>query len=165
MADYPIHEKEKDLEAAKGAAAANASEGVLTDDSSSDEIGRAREIQQRTGILRTMRKGEEWLDAKMGIELQGIDRIHEEHKRPPSIVNIFLMWFSMTMHVGTLPIGVLGPEFGLSLKQSAAAIVAGTALGAVCPAYCGTLGPKVCSRPLLQKGQCTLTPDRLDFAL
>jgi purine-cytosine permease-like protein len=36
----------------------------------------------------------------------------------------------------------LGPDFGLDLQQSAAAVVVGTFLGALCTAYCGTLGPK-----------------------
>lgn len=40
-------------------------------------------------------------------------------------------------------IGILGPELGLSLGQSVAAIVVGTWLRALCTAYCGTLGPKV----------------------
>lgn len=108
-----------------------------------DEIATARRIQEHTGALRFLRRGEEWLDEKMGIELQGIDRIPEEEKRPPSILNVFLMWWSMTCHVGTLPIGVLGPEFGLSLHLSVAAAVVGIALGALLPAYTGTLGPKV----------------------
>lgn len=54
------------------------------------------------------------------------------------------MWWSVTCHVGTLPIGILGPEvFGLSLNQSVAAIVAGTILGSLCTGSTGTLGPKV----------------------
>lgn len=108
-----------------------------------DEIARSRAIQNSIKPLRYMRQGEEWLDAKMGVETQGIDRIPEEEKRPPSIVNSFFMWWSMTCHIGTLPIGFLGPEFGLSLNQSIAAVVVGTFLGALCTAYCGTLGPKV----------------------
>ena len=112
-------------------------------DSESEEVIRARELQQKTGILRKMRRGEEWLDEKMGIETQGIDRIHEEDKKPPSILNVFFLWWSLTCHVGTLPIGVLGPQFGLSLNQSVAAIVVGTVLGAFCTSYTGTLGPKV----------------------
>jgi NCS1 nucleoside transporter family len=39
-------------------------------------------------------------------------------------------------------LGVLGPEFGLTLGDSCAAIVVGTFLGALCTAYTGTLGPK-----------------------
>ena len=111
--------------------------------SDSEEVIRARELQQRATWLGKMRQGEEWLDAKMGIETQGIDRIHEEDKQPPSILNVFFLWWSLTAHVGTLPLGVLGPEFGLSLNQSIAAIVVGTLLGAACTAYTGTLGPKV----------------------
>lgn len=114
--------------------------------SDSDEVIRARELQQRSGVFRKLRQGEEWLDEKMGIETQGIDRIHEEDKKPPSILNVFFLWWSLTCHVGTLPIGVLGPEFRLSLNQSVAAIVVGTILGALCTSYTGTLGPKVSSR-------------------
>lgn len=110
--------------------------------SDSAEVIKARELRSR-GIFKKLRDGEEWLDAKMGIETQGIDRIHEEDKKPPSILNVFFLWFSLTCHVGTLPIGLLGPEFGLSLNQSVAAIVVGTILGALCTSYTGTLGPKV----------------------
>ena len=134
---HPVHDVEMG-DPEKGA--------PLATDSDTEEVIRARELQQRMGFLRKMREGEEWLDAKMGIETQGIDRIHEEDKRPPSIINVFFLWWSLTCHVGTLPIGVLGPEFGLSLNQSVAAIVVGTILGALCTAYTGTLGPKVSSK-------------------
>ncbi|KIV86957.1 hypothetical protein PV11_02531 [Exophiala sideris] len=106
------------------------------------EIARARDIQNSIAPLRFLSKGELWLDQKLGIETQGIDRIPEEMKRPPPLINTFFMWFSMTCHVGTLPLGVLGPEFGLNLSQSVSAIVVGTFLGALCTAYTGTLGPK-----------------------
>lgn len=106
------------------------------------EVARAREIQNSIAPLRWLSKGELWLDEKMGVETQGIDRIPEDQKKPPSILNAFFMWWSMTCHVGTIPIGVLGPEFGLTLGQSVAAIVVGTFLGALCPAYTGVLGPK-----------------------
>ena len=109
----------------------------------SQDVIVARELQQKKGVLRTLRRGEEWLDEKMGIETQGIDRIHEEDKKPPSILNVFLLWWSMTCHVGTVPLGMLGPEFGLSLNQSIAAVVVGTILGALCTSFTGTLGPKV----------------------
>ncbi|KAH8652710.1 purine-cytosine permease-like protein [Tricladium varicosporioides] len=120
-------------------------QAVVTSDleTESTEIIKARELQKNMGFLRKMRRGEEWLDEKMGIETQGIDRIHEEDKRPPSILNVFLLWWSMTCHVGTIPIGILGPEFRLSLNQSIAGIVIGTVLGALCTAYTGTLGPKL----------------------
>lgn len=106
------------------------------------EIARTVHIQNSFAPFRYLSRGEEWLDEKLGIETQGIDRIPEDQKRPPSIWNTFFLWWSMTCHVGTIPIGVLGPEFGLALGDSVAAVVVGTFLGALCTAYTGTLGPK-----------------------
>lgn len=57
-------------------------------DASSEEIIVAREIRQRFGIFRKLRQGEEWLDAKLGIETQGVDRIREEDKKPPAKINV-----------------------------------------------------------------------------
>jgi purine-cytosine permease-like protein len=53
------------------------------------------------------------------------------------------MWWSLNIHVGVVPLGILGPEFGLSLNQTIAASIVGTLLGALCTAYTGTLGPKL----------------------
>ena len=62
------------------------------DVSNVEEI-RAKELQSRSGILRLMHKGEEWLDEKLGgIETRGINRIPEAEKQPPSTLNIFFMW-------------------------------------------------------------------------
>lgn len=53
--------------------------------------------QHRECIQRKVRNVEmewEWLNEKMGIETQGVDRIHEEEKNRPSILNaFFLLWF------------------------------------------------------------------------
>ena len=57
--------------------------------------------------------------------------------------NVFFLWWSLNVHVGVVPLGLLGPQFGLNLQQSIAAAVVGTALGALCTANNGTLGPKV----------------------
>jgi hypothetical protein len=53
-----------------------------------NEVKRTRELQNKISIFRHMGKVEEWLDKKMGVETQGIDRIPEEQKRPPSIWNV-----------------------------------------------------------------------------
>ena len=111
---------------------------------SAEEIRRTKDIQSNVGFLRKLRKGEEWMDAKMGVEAQGIDRVPEEEKQPPSMWNIFLFWWSLNVHVGVLPLGVLGAEFGLDLKQTVGATVVGNLLGCLCTAYDGTLSPKVC---------------------
>lgn len=108
-----------------------------------EEVKRTYEIQSNIPILRQLRKGEEWLDRKVGIELQGIDRVPEEAKNPPSILNVFLLWWSLNVHVGVIPLGLLGAEFGLTLRQNIAACVIGSALGAICTGYTGTLSPKL----------------------
>ncbi|POS84165.1 hypothetical protein EPUL_004194, partial [Erysiphe pulchra] len=95
------------------------------------------------GLLGKLQRMESWLDNKMGIETQGIDRIPEEDKVPPSVINMFLMWWSLTCHVGAIPMGILGPEFGLTFGQCVAAIILGAFLGSSCSALCGTLGPKL----------------------
>ena len=124
-------------------APAHTGEGRNFDDGCTPK-SRTKEIQNRFAPLRYLIKGEEWLNDKLGIETQGVDIIKEEDKQPPHLINSFFMWWSMTCHVGTLPLGLLGPQiFSLSLGQSVAAIVVGTFLGALCTAYCGTLGPKV----------------------
>lgn len=133
--DKHMQQNEKDIEAGSPPPAE-------TSPDSEPEIIVARALKHR-GILGTLNNAEEWLDAKMGIETQGVDRIHEEDKKPPSMMNVFWMWWSMTCHIGTVPLGVLGPEFGLSLHQSISSLIVGTILGALCTSYTGTLGPKV----------------------
>lgn len=134
----------QDLEASKAIVTINEQEkhqyGTSTPE---DEYIRARGLQSTFAPLRALNQGEQWLDRKLGIETQGIDRIPEHKKQPPSILNIFLLWWGATCHVGTVPIGALGPLFGLPLGESIAAIVVGTWIGALCPAFCGTLGPKL----------------------
>lgn len=146
--ELPTTNKEyhTDLEGNKGGVAGVSSKEVGSPHhgnvTPSNEIIRARQIQNSIAPFRYLSQGEQWLDSKLGIETQGIDRIPENQKRPPSIWNVFLLWWGATCHIGTVPIGVLGPAFGLPLGESIAAIIVGTFLGALCPAFCGTLGPK-----------------------
>ncbi|KAI1614913.1 permease for cytosine/purines, uracil, thiamine, allantoin-domain-containing protein [Exophiala viscosa] len=108
-----------------------------------EDVPRAKMIRDKVAVLRHLGNLEAWLDQRIGVETQGIDRIPEDKKNAPSLLNAFLMWFSFNGHVATLPVGLLGPEFGLSLQLSVVAIVVGTLLGSFFPAYCATLGPKL----------------------
>ena len=108
-----------------------------------EDVYRARLIRERVPVLRYLGRFEDWLETVFGVETQGIDRIPDEKRQPPSLLNAFVLWFSFNGHIATLPVGLLGPEFGLSLGLSVAAIVVGTMLGSLFPAYCATLGPKV----------------------
>ena len=114
---------------------------------SGDETNRTRTIQNSNSVLRQLHHAEKWLDRLIGgkqfFETQGIDRIPKGQKKPPSIWNAMMMWFSVTMHVSYLPIGVLAAGYGLSFNHSMASAVVGVCLGALFPAYTGTLGPKL----------------------
>jgi hypothetical protein len=55
------------------------------------EITATRHIQSSNKILRGLKRSEEWMDEKMGVETQGIDRIPEEAKQPPSIMNVSIL--------------------------------------------------------------------------
>jgi hypothetical protein len=81
MADVEKH----DMEEAKIPAVADIAE---VNTGTVEEVKRARDLQNRSVVLRKLRAGEEWLDAKLGIELQGVDRIPDELKEPPSIWNV-----------------------------------------------------------------------------
>lgn len=114
-----------------------------------DEISRARTIRNKYATLRYLGKIEQRLEELAGVETQGIDRIPDDKRRPPSLANAFFMWFSFNGSIASLPIGVLGPEFGLSLQLSVAAIIIGVFLGTFLSAYCALLGPKVGSSAIL----------------
>jgi len=81
-------DEKRDLEASFEAKDVNVEKYEDVDAGSIDEAKRARELQNKISIFRQLRKGEEWLDKMMGVETQGIDRIPEEKKRPPSIWNV-----------------------------------------------------------------------------
>ena len=84
MADI---DKNRDLEASFDAKDTSG-EKFDIDVGSINEVNRTRELQNKISIFRHLRKGEEWLDKKMGVETQGIDRIPEEQKNPPSLWNV-----------------------------------------------------------------------------
>ena len=77
--------EKRDIEALNGP---EVNRTVSTDEGTSEEIKRAKELQSSRKILRNLRRGEEWLDEKMGVESQGIDRVLEEKKQPPSTLNV-----------------------------------------------------------------------------
>lgn len=118
-------------------------EGSGSGSGTAHEVGNVIELKERKGFFRSLRKGEDWLDSKLGIETRGIDRIPDDEKQPPSSWNMLLLWWSLNVHVGVIPLGILGPAFGLTLGQSVAANIIGNVLGALCTSYTATLGPKV----------------------
>jgi len=121
------------------------------------EVVVADDLVAEIAWLQWLRKLELALNMKLGIEIKGATRITEISKDTPHNWNVFFMWITVTCHAGTIPIGLLGVEFGLSFYQCIAAIVVGNILGALCTAFCGTLGPKVRYFRALGKGFTNIT--------
>ena len=99
------------------------------------------QMKKLPGPFRRLQQLESWMDTKIGIEVQGIERIPEEQKQPPPRRNLFLLWGSLNMHVGVITLGLLGPELGLSLRSTIAACMIGIVVGALGSAFNATLGP------------------------
>jgi hypothetical protein len=93
MAEFASDPEKKDLESAPAYTTTTVAEV------GSVEAVKARDLQSRYAFFRGMRKGEEWLDAKMGIESTGVDRIPEEDKEPPSIWNVCLSYPSFRKRI------------------------------------------------------------------
>jgi hypothetical protein len=82
----------------------------------SGRIGDAT-VTHETGFLAKLRRFEERLDAKLGIESEAISRkLPEEKGHVPwhHQLNMFFLWASGTMNTSCFATGLLGHEFGLS---------------------------------------------------
>merc|ERR1712000_474597 len=69
-------------------------------------------------VLRNVRRAEVWMDRKFGVEATGVNRIPDDQRQPPRIINMILFWFSMLMSPTLISIGLLGPVYGLSVNDS-----------------------------------------------
>ncbi|KAJ9496957.1 hypothetical protein H2202_007429 [Exophiala xenobiotica] len=119
------------------------SEDVVPGSLEEQQKTKVESIRERFAVLRFAHGIEIFLDKKVGMETQGIDRMAEDERRNPPMWNVFVLWCGSNICVQTLPFGVLGPELGLSLHLSIAAIVVGSLLGAACTAFTSSLGPKL----------------------
>ncbi|EXJ86017.1 hypothetical protein A1O1_06386 [Capronia coronata CBS 617.96] len=128
-----------DLESAKeGATVADVP--VMT---SSVETGNSEEHPTNffTRFLLRSRQIEDWMDKKLGVEQDAIQRVPTEDRKPPSKFNMVFLWFSMLLSPTLISIGLLGPLFGLSVTDSAILTVFASMLGAVIPSFTATLCP------------------------
>ncbi|KAJ5168812.1 uncharacterized protein N7482_004406 [Penicillium canariense] len=99
------------------------------------------EKQKVRGFFATIRYYEEFLDRKLGIESNSLDRVLPENRDSPSSVVMALMWASATMNISCFSTGFLGNEFGLSLGQTIPIVIFATLLGAAVTGWCATMGP------------------------
>ncbi|PYI17227.1 hypothetical protein BO99DRAFT_463720 [Aspergillus violaceofuscus CBS 115571] len=92
-------------------------------------------------FLQSLHNWEAWIDSKLGVETMGIERIPEDQRRPPENLNMMFFWFSVLLSPTLIPIGMLGPIFGLSVHTSVILTVFATLLGSSVPAFTATLSP------------------------
>ncbi|WPJ59864.1 hypothetical protein SMAC4_04399 [Sordaria macrospora] len=84
------------------------------------------------------------------VELQGISPIPVKERTVTKTLNIFTLWWSMSCNILPITFGMLGPVYGLSLRDSCLIILFFTLLSTILPAYLCTLGPKLGMRQMIQ---------------
>ncbi|KAE8375250.1 permease for cytosine/purines, uracil, thiamine, allantoin-domain-containing protein [Aspergillus bertholletiae] len=100
-----------------------------------------RPSPEGNGLLRSLRNVETWVDRRLGVEVMGIERVPEDQRRPPQKLNMILFWFSVLISPTMIPIGALGPIFGLSVHTSVILTIFAALLGTIAPAFTATLSP------------------------
>ncbi|KAK2748929.1 hypothetical protein FQN57_007212 [Myotisia sp. PD_48] len=90
-----------------------------------------------------LRRFELWLGRVANIETHGAERVLEEDKRPPPLSNSFWIWLGLICNIAALPLGILAAQWGLTISEAAVAVILGSIIGSLLPAYCGTLGSKL----------------------
>lgn len=119
-------------------------------------------IRQGNKLLRSLRNLETLLDRRLNFEAMGVERIPENSRRPPQVLNVnasalciycpqktksltceqmMFLWFSFLFSPSFIQIGALGPLFGLSVHTSVVMTVLATLIGTTVPAFAATLSP------------------------
>ncbi|KAF2716546.1 purine-cytosine permease FCY21 [Polychaeton citri CBS 116435] len=101
-------------------------------------------VTQDRGILSRLRDFESFMDRKLGVESEAIDRKRPEDKRHVKWheeLTMALLWASGTMNVSCFATGFLGWEiFGLNLCQSILICIFASLLGGAATGFCATFG-------------------------
>ncbi|KAK0728372.1 permease for cytosine/purines, uracil, thiamine, allantoin-domain-containing protein [Lasiosphaeria miniovina] len=84
------------------------------------------------------------------VEFRGIAPIPIKERTVESTVDVFTLWWSMNTNILPITFGMLGPVYGLGLRDSSLVILFFTLLTALLPAYLSTLGPKIGMRQMIQ---------------
>ncbi|KAH7019709.1 putative NCS family nucleoside transporter [Ilyonectria destructans] len=121
----------------------SSSSAAQRDTASRGDPGRERinAIRQNNAVLRFLADLESRIDKLTKFEAMGVERVLEDERRPPQVLNMVFFWFSVLMSPTLIPIGMLGPIFGLSVNTSIILTVFATLIGATIPAFTGTLSP------------------------
>ncbi|KAK4191713.1 putative purine-cytosine permease [Podospora australis] len=84
------------------------------------------------------------------VEVRGVAPIPVKERTVETTINIFTLWWSMNANILPITFGMLGPAFGLGLRDSSLIVIFFTFLTTLLPAYLSTLGPKMGMRQMVQ---------------
>ncbi|GAW16422.1 hypothetical protein ANO14919_058490 [Xylariales sp. No.14919] len=84
------------------------------------------------------------------VELRGVLPVPLEERTSTQYSSYFSIWACMNTNILAITFGMLGPTYGLSLRDCALVILFFCLLTAVVPAYLGTLGPQTGLRQMIQ---------------
>ncbi|KAH8811203.1 putative NCS family nucleoside transporter [Xylogone sp. PMI_703] len=98
-------------------------------------------IRESNGILRFLASVDKRIHQATKFEASGVERVPENQRRPPQKLNMLLFWFSLLFSPTLIPIGMLGPLFGLSVHVSIILTVFAVIIGSTAPAFTATLSP------------------------
>ncbi|QDS73262.1 hypothetical protein FKW77_004668 [Venturia effusa] len=89
--------------------------------------------------------------ASTGIEMRGVEPVPVEERNDKRGLNIFTMWWSISLTLLAVTTGLVGTLYdGLSLQAASLTILFFTLLAAIPPAALGTLGPQTGMRQVVQ---------------
>jgi hypothetical protein len=84
------------------------------------------------------------------VEVRGIAPIPVTERTVRQTVNVFTIWWCMNANILPITFGMLGPVYGLGLRDCALVILFFTLLTTLLPAYLSILGPKLGMRQMIQ---------------
>ncbi|KAK7424157.1 hypothetical protein QQZ08_008763 [Neonectria magnoliae] len=104
------------------------------------------QVDSESGWKRVLHKA-----ATLGrVELRGIQPIPIEERTDTQFSNVFTIWWCMNANLLPITFGMLGPSYGLGLRDCSLVIVFFTLLTTFLPAYLSTMGPKTGMRQMIQ---------------
>ncbi|KAJ3579124.1 hypothetical protein NPX13_g1448 [Xylaria arbuscula] len=84
------------------------------------------------------------------VELRGVLPVPVEERTSVQYSNYFSIWVCVNVNILAITFGMLGPTYGLNLRDSSIVIIFFCLATAAIPAFLGTLGPKTGMRQMIQ---------------
>ena len=106
-----------DLEASKDKAFVSSSEEVTHDIYTADTSETDVYTTWYGRLFAPLRKVEDALDRKLGVEAQGPARVLPDERGKPSFLGMAALWASCVLNLSAFSTGIIGSELGLDLKR------------------------------------------------